>query len=397
MIKFKFRKNFVYILVLYVSYFIRNNLIKQLILDNIFEINAPFVFLFLMAGGQLIGGFSVFYYQHNKYNNNKKVKYFSLNVIQEKIHKSEEDGIIKKMILIFFASFYDILEFILSVFYVPKIASISPTVKTRLGGFSTITASLISIYAFKDKMGRHHKLSLISLSICFVLTLVLEFVMKSEDQPMGGFILAHFIVCIFLITISFNGCIEKYLAFYNFLNPFFILMCEGAIEIVIGIFYSINNDPFGGIINEYKENTTGEFVLIIFLLFIYLFLSGLLNVYRVYCNVIYSPMARSLTEFFLNPLINIHYFLKENDFHQNYYYFSVCEVISVIMDISLYVFNEYIVLTCCGLEHDTQDEIYRRALSIELISRENNENEDEDSKTSKSRFTQLLKDINKHF
>ena len=89
-------------------------------------------------------------------------------------------------------------------------------------------------------------------------------------------------------------------------------------------------------------------------------------------------MARSMTEYFLNPIINIYYLIKEKDFHNNYIYFSICEIICIIMDFSFYIYNEYVILSCCGLEYDTRDEICRRISDAETKSLEDECEEDED-------------------
>ena len=378
MIKLRLRRNMIYLLALYGSYFIRK--IVSIIIDNIFELNAPFMFLYMMTLGETFGGLAIYYYQLSNWKQKKEVKYFDLKIIHnQKFYAKTPDTNSKKILLIFFAGSFDFLEFILIVFYVPKIAYISPTIKTRLGCLATITSALICTFALKFKIGRHHKLSLIFLGICFLITLILELIFKPDNEPMGRFIFAHFIVIIYLISISFNDCIEKYLAHYNFLNPFVIIMTEGIFEFIMSIFYSIGNDPFKGMADQYEKNSPGKFVLLIFLLIIYLFLSSIVNAYKVYCNVIYTPMARSLTEYFLNPLINIYYFLKEDDFHANYLYFFICEFINIIMDFSFYIFNEYIILKCCGLEYDTGEEIIQRAKELDMDNiKPIKDNEDDD-------------------
>ena len=164
-----------------------------------------------------------------------------------------------------------------------------------------------------------------------------------------------------MIFTSFNDCTERYLVFYNFINPFIILAGEGLFEIIIAIFFSINKNPFNSLIKKYNEISTEEFALLVFLLFLYYFLSIIINVYKIYCNVIYNPMARSFAKYFLNPFFNIYYYLEEDDFHNNILYFIICEIINIIIDFFYYVYNEYIILYCCGLEHDTHDEIFERA------------------------------------
>ena len=85
------------------------------------------------------------------------------------------------------------------------------------------------------------------------------------------------------------------------------------------------------------------------------------NIYRIYCNVIYSPMARSLIDYFFNPFINIFFYFIEQEFFKNIYYFVVSEIICCVMSFFGCVFNEYIVLYCCNLELETHDEIADRA------------------------------------
>ena len=85
------------------------------------------------------------------------------------------------------------------------------------------------------------------------------------------------------------------------------------------------------------------------------------NIYRIYCNVIYSPMARLLIDYFFNPFINIFFYFIEQEFFKNIYYFVVSEIICCVMSFFGCVFNEYIVLYCCNLELETQDEIADRA------------------------------------
>ena len=279
------------------------------------------------------------------------------------------DGIFKKIMLIFFAGFFDFIEYIIAVFYVPKIAKISPTIDTRLGCLSTITGALICTYALRFKIGKHHKFSLLVLSSCFIITIILELIYKPDDTPLSNFLFAHFLVCCYMLNVTFTDCTERYLVDYDFVNPFIIIMMEGIFEFIMDVFYSIQINPFTEIVKQYEENNIGNFILLIFLLFLYLLFSAALNAYKIYCNAIYSPMARSLTDYFLNPFFNIYYFIWENDFQKNYFYFFVSEIISIVMDFFCCLYNEYITLFCCGLDYDTRLAIYERAKEMEMDPR----------------------------
>ena len=54
---------------------------------------------------------------------------------------------------------------------------------------------------------------------------------------------------------GFANCIEKYLADVNFMNPFKVLACEGAFEIVMAILFSIGKKPFNELIGLYNNET----------------------------------------------------------------------------------------------------------------------------------------------
>ena len=146
-------------------------------------------------------------------------------------------------------------------------------------------------------------------------------------------------------------------------------MFEGIFVFIMSSIYSIIfQNPFKIIINYYNTNEIGNFVLLIFTLFLYFIFSGGLNIYKIYCNVIYSPMARSLNDYFFNPFFNIYYLIEENDFNKNFIYFILNEIICIIMDFLGCVFNEFIVLFFCSLDYDTKYGISKRAENIEMTN-----------------------------
>ena len=208
------------------------------------------------------------------------------------------------------------------------------------------------------------------LGICLILTISLELIYNSSNIPIVKFIFAYFLIIFFHTNISFTDCIERYLADENYKNPFIIIMIEGIFEFFFSSLYfigNIGNKPFKEIKYQYEQNDTGKFILLIFFFFLYLLLSAGLNVYKIYVNVTFSPMARSFMEFLLNPFFNIYYFIIEKDFNQNYLYFFIDEIICFIIDFFACVYNEYIILNCFGLEYDTKYEIDKRAKKISSL------------------------------
>ena len=138
--------------------------------------------------------------------------------------------------------------------------------------------------------------------------------------------------------------VERYFGDVDFSNPFGVLAAEGAFLSAMTAIYAIGKDPFGQIKNLYEEYDTGKFVLFL------------------------SPVARSLTDYLFNPIYLIYSYFFENDFiykgEQNITYFFLNEFISFIIIFLGFVYNEYIILSCCNLEHDTSHGIHTRSQLI---------------------------------
>ena len=92
---------------------------------------------------------------------------------------------------------------------------------------------------------------------------------------------------------------------------------------------------------------------------------------------LYSPTARALTDYFLNPLYLIYDFSLGNDFlkqnERNIPYFIINLIISIIISICGCVYNELLILFFCGFERDTHDQVSKRSASqseLEIVESE---------------------------
>jgi len=376
MIKFKFRKNLIYLLIFLLSYFIRNSL--NIVFELKYNASLTLIKVFLMTLAETFGGLFIYIYQYRSMKKKEEVNYLGNDFINQK-RKIVGDGNTKIIFLIFVAAFLDIFESILR-HYSGKYDSknYSPSIEERISSIQTITSALICTYALRFKIQKHHKASLIIISICLFFTFLLDIIYKIHVLSIGSLLLAYFIVCYYMTGFSFANCIEKYLADVNFMNPFKILACEGAFEVVMAILFSIGKKPFDELIKLYdnEDITKGDKILLSFLILLYFILSIVVNAYKIYCNVKYSPMARSLAHFFMNPFMNIYYFIVKKDFNGDIFYFIISEVICLATDFFGCVYNEYIILSCCGLEVDTIDEIIIRATCLENIPLYNINNPD---------------------
>ena len=92
-----------------------------------------------------------------------------------------------------------------------------------------------------------------------------------------------------------------------------------------------------------------------------------IKIYKIYCNVIYTPMARSCANYFFNPFFIIYSFINNNDFNKKIFYFVINETIEVFKIFFGAVYNEFIIIYFCGLEYDTKISISQRALEKESV------------------------------
>ena len=223
----------------------------------------------------------------------------------------------------------------------------------------------------KIKILKHQFYSLIIIGICLLIIITLEIIYRGKGFSLGDFAIAHILVIGYLIFVPFTDIIEKYLIDFNFISPFIILMAESIFGFIFISIYSAGEDPFEDIKRIYRENSAGDFVLLIFLLFLYFAFSGGVNVYKILVNGLYSPMAKTLAVYILNPFLYLYYFIIGNDFisnnERNYFYFIVNMIIALIVSFFGCVFNEFLVLSFCGLEHETHYSVSRRASDFEIV------------------------------
>ena len=72
-------------------------------------------------------------------------------------------------------------------------------------------------------------------------------------------------------------------------------------------------------------------------------------------------MIKSLAGYILAPLVNIFFFDDKKLFYDNVTFFVINEILSIIIGFFGCVYNEFIILFCCGLEYDTKLDISSRA------------------------------------
>ena len=378
MIKFGFRRNLLYLAMLIIFNFLRK--IDFIVIDQVIGLDGSLFLTFLMFLGELVAGLIIYLYQISFLPKKKEeATFMGIKLITKSLNMSQRDSKFKIYLLILIASFFDFVEFIMGTLYLPKYKDVSKSLAMRLSSMLTISSSLLCYYLLKLPIYRHQKCSLSIIFFCLIILIISEcfFELFHTERNSNTFILVLFLVFINHFFTSYKDVVEKYLLEYDFINPFFLLMIEGIFGCIITFIYSFLENPFKEIMVIYDD--TNKFILLIFLLFLFFFLSGGRNAYRVMTNKIYSPMTRTLTDSFLDPFLLVYYYLFEKDFkcgeknEQNIFYFIINLVILIIICFCGSVYNELFILYYKNLEYDTHLEISKRASSIGELDNESEE------------------------
>ena len=235
----------------------------------------------------------------------------------------------------------------------------------------------MAIFCFcllKFEILRHQIFSLIIIFICLTIIIIFEYIaneQNKEDSLSFSFILL--IMSLYCFFISLKDIIEKYLLEYDFINPFKVLMLEGIIGFILSNIYTLIIYLFiyQNLLDELLEINYNSYsiTLFIFFLILYFIFSGFKNTYRIITIKLFSPMTRTITDSFLNPILILYYFFLEDDFKinniQKIYYFIINLILSFFIVFCGFVYNEFLVLFFCSLERDTYYEISKRAKKLD--------------------------------
>ena len=123
-------------------------------------------------------------------------------------------------------------------------------------------------------------------------------------------------------------------------------------------------------------------------------------IFRVVTTKIFNPMATSFMDYILNPFFIILYFFTLNDFtingERNYAYFILNLIISFVISFCGGVFNEFLILFCFKLEHDTHNQVTNRSIYENQISKIIEDDDDDDDfilENGKSKYIIQMKEI----
>ena len=367
-IKCASRPNMKYLVHLIIWSFARDILAD--LTDHYFNSNANLIYPLLMFFAEFIFGLIIYLYEKKHYLkriHNDNAQFMGIELITNNISLKIKDNNYKICCLVIFASFFDFIEFTTSIELGNRFKNFSNNINGRLDGLLIIFDAIIYRYVLKFPIFRHQIFSLLIIAICLIITIIIIFISQENNifSKSVELVLFIFLHCLILFYNSLVDIIEKYLFEYDYFNPFRILFLEGLLGFLFSLIYFIYKNPIHDLKNYFNQQNSINLALIIISFILYIILSGIGNCLRVVTNKIYSPMASTLSEYILNPLYLIFFFFLNKDFNlrekAEYAYFSINLILSIIISFSAFVYNEFVILFFCKLQHETYQQISFRA------------------------------------
>ena len=368
MIKFALRRNLIYPLQLLIFTTIRD--VEEDLLGRFYEFDYELILTVLMFIGEVLAGLIIYLYQ-KKITSKKQSpldKRLSSIILERKLKTI--DGSCKIMFLIFCAGLMDFVQFVLSL-YTPKFKNISSSIGSRLGGFLTIVDALYYYFVLRFPILRHQFVSLCGIGFCLIIIIITEFIFQEVNIFIGYFQLFIFYIVTFIqqFCSAMVDSTEKYLFEYNNINPFYVLLFEGLFGFILSLIYGMFENRIYFISMYQKTKSNKQFSILILLLIFYMILSGLKNSFRVQTTKIFSPMTTTFIDYILNPIYLTIYFAINEDFltkrKKNYAHFFINLFLGLFIIFLCLIYNEFIIIYCCGLERDTYLEVSERGTLID--------------------------------
>ena len=372
MLKLGFRKNNFYPLMLLLFIFLRI-VIEKILKIHPYKKNIDFIISFLIFFSQsLIGGIIYLYYYYRKNKADERVLKLGLSFSSSSgsvfMYKTNEikDNKCKKIWLMIFASFFNFVGCVIrsdDVVNFGKKEENNSQLEIRIRSIQIIISSLLCYFTLRLNIYRHQKLSLIVISILLVIIITFEFIITSSWEYK---LLSIIFVILSCSSRAFLDVTEKYLFEYDYINILAMLIYEGLIGVFFFIIYFIANKEYqnqGKNIIKDMSYFDWKLVTFILLIILYTIISGFRNAYRVTTNKFYSPMSRALFESTLDPFLFIYNFFTFKTYEESrvkWVFFSFILFSLLLIAFFSLIYNDFLVLNCCGLDYNTYSGINSR-------------------------------------
>jgi len=388
-IKIGIRNNLLYPFLLIIFIAIRR--IIEILLNNNFTNLSLYLLPFLIFLAEFIGGLISFRYSSykkkiNNFNSNKETTILGIKLVQPKsmIFNLQTDSHIKIFLLVLFAAYFDFVGTLVRKFYVLKTKSL----ENKLRSIQIIVSAILCHFTIKIRIYKHNLFALILISLCTIIIIIEEIIIKiTQEEERIDLVFFKDLGLIFFSGFgrAFLDTIEKHLYEFDYMSPFKVLMQVGFINccftLVLFLFDPYPLEKIKVLTDDGEENLekTGDIIRLIILLILYFIITGIKNVYRVITIKLYSPMTRALSETIIDPLIVFHDLMDNGYRNVNWTYIIINFICLIIIVFSSLVYNDFIILYCCGLEYNTYTEIRKRSEVFRLSRITDSDTEDNNS------------------
>ena len=380
---------------------ILRKIVEIILKSRPYKNNIDFLIPFLIFFSQCLFGYIIYICYSKKTNLNKGTKKNVLSPFKEESFLStsnkstfSNDGKIKIIFLILFASFFNFIGTIIRNDDVLNFLSKeedNSQLNVRVRGIQIIISSLLCHYTIRINIYKHQKLSLIIISFFYAILIGVELYISNQILSK----IAVLSICIISnLFRSFLDVTEKYLFEFNYINIFLMMTYEGLTGLFFDIIAILSGNSFknegNNLLNSLSKSGLEVFIFIVLIIF-YIVISGFKNAYRVTTNKYYSPISRALIESTIDPFLFLYISLtsdKKDEFELFWTHFSIVFFCLMIISLFSLVYNDFIILYCCGLEYNTYSEIinrlYQRKISESGYFTDDNESSScnsEDKKT----------------
>ncbi len=183
MIKLETRHNLIYpgMLILFIG--LRR--IVEILIENSFGSEGTIllnisIFLSKLIAGFIAKNFSKFIIKTNNGSSGRTYSIMGISISNLSLEISSKDSIPKIIVLIFFASYFDIIGTIVRKYFNMNDKE-NKSLEERLKGFQIISSALLCYFTIKTKMYKQNIFSLIIISICLIIIIIIEMFYSSKD------------------------------------------------------------------------------------------------------------------------------------------------------------------------------------------------------------------------
>ena len=356
-----------------------------------------YIYLILLDISDLLAGFLVIYTQCSMKKKNKnenvlerrstinKIEYISVE--EKSLHKSK--SFIYKMILICILDFINRAAFY--IFYQTNKDANHENISHKAQKDIIIHLDILARYAFsilllKNKIFKHHKLSIILITIGFIILIpidILEIInSKKIDDRLSYIYIGMFIYKGILFPLEDTIVKQVYMNEYIF--PEYVMFFRGVGELILLIiitpilyFFLWSKENLGFV------NNTTQVTLNIIIYTISSFVKAYLLLKIIYYfssqSVSFLIISESLTGSICSIIKSFKFFKR---LHLAISIFVVEIIVILITTFGTLIYDEIIVIKKCGLDVNVAKQISKRAKietdEISLLNSNNNEEEEED-------------------